>query len=216
LEGEESRLVVPGFEGGDRTDIRLPEPQRKLLDAVFDTGKPTIVLLVSGSAVAIQPANDKAKAVLQVWYGGESAGTAIAETLSGKNNPAGRLPVTFYSSLDELPPFTDYSMKNRTYRYFAGPVLYPFGFGLSYSTFQYGTTNVDGLNVSAKVTNTSRREGDEVAELYLTDQDRSHPMLRGFERIHLKPGASQTVVFEVTPGELKGRIAKIGGEQPGK
>ncbi len=216
LEGEESRLVIPGFDGGDRTDIRLPEPQRNLLDALLATGKPTVVLLVSGSAVAIQPVNEKAQAILEAWYGGESAGTAIAETLAGKNNPAGRLPVTFYNSTDELPPFTDYSMKNRTYRFFTGPVLYPFGYGLSYSSFRYSEPKVDGATVTAEVTNTSDRAGDEVAQLYLTKSDGSNPMLRGFDRIHLKPGETQTVTFTVETSDLQDRVVHVGGGQPPK
>lgn len=214
LEGEESRLEIPGFAGGDRTDLRLPEPQRKLLDALFAIGKPTIIVLVNGSALAVQPANQKAQAILETWYGGESAGTAIAETLSGKNNPAGRLPVTFYESVDQLPKFTDYSMKNRTYRFFSGPVLYPFGYGLSYSTFTYSQPRRSGNVITADVTNSSQVAGDEVAQLYLVDPDGSHPMLRGFSRVHLNAGQTQTVSFTVEGSDLQGRTVYVGGGQP--
>jgi beta-glucosidase len=216
LEGEESRLKIPGFEGGDRSDIRLPEAQRKLLEAIFATGKPTVIVLVNGSALAIQPANQNAQAILEAWYGGESAGTAIAETLSGKNNPAGRLPVTFYESLDQLPAFTDYSMNNRTYRFFTGQVLYPFGYGLSYSIFQYTEPKVSGTSITAQVTNASSREGDEVAELYLTKHDGSNPMLRGFERVHLKPGEKHMLQFEVSQEDLQDRVVHVDGGLPSK
>jgi beta-glucosidase len=214
LEGEESRLVVPGFEGGDRTDIRLPEPQRKLMDSIFETGKPVVLVLTTGSAVAIQPAQDRAQAIIEAWYAGEAAGTAIAETLSGNNNPAGRLPITFYASLDDLPPFTDYSMKNRTYRYFTGKPLYPFGFGLSYSQFEYSSPVTSGTVVTTEVTNTSDRPGDEVVQLYTTNPDGSNPQLRGFKRIHLNAGEKQSVRFDVKPSDLKGRKVSIGGGQP--
>ena len=137
LEGEEMRGVnIPGFLGGDRTSLDLPEPQETLVKTVIATGKPVVVVLTSGSAVALNSAAERASAVLAAWYGGEEAGTAIAETLAGVNNPAGRLPVTFYKSVEQLPAFTDYAMKGRTYRYFTGEPLYPFGFGLSYSTLR--------------------------------------------------------------------------------
>ena len=137
LEGEESPMQIPGFAHGDRTNIDLPEPQEKLLNAVLATGKPVVVVLLNGSALAVTTANKRAAAILEAWYGGQEGGAAIANTLAGDNNPAGRLPVTFYQSTDQLPPFSDYSMKNRTYRFFTGKPLYPFGFGLSYSTFEY-------------------------------------------------------------------------------
>jgi beta-glucosidase len=142
LEGEESKLVTPGFEGGDRTDIRLPEPQRNLVEAVFNAGKPVIVVLVSGSALAVDLAKQRARAILEWWYGGQEAGTAIANTLRGRNNPAGRLPITFYESVEQLPPFTDYSMTGRTYRHFEGQPMYPFGYGLSYSDFKYSDLKI--------------------------------------------------------------------------
>ena len=137
LEGEEMRVYIPGFSGGDRTDLNLPEGQEKLIEAAIGTGKPVVVVLTSGSALAVNYPAAHAAAMLQLWYAGEEAGTAIADTLAGLNNPAGRLPVTFYRGVDQLPPFDDYSMNGRTYRYFTGEALYGFGFGLSYSKFQY-------------------------------------------------------------------------------
>ncbi len=138
LEGEEMPgLSIPGFRGGDRTALELPEPQEALITRVVATGKPVVVVLTSGSAIAANYAAANATAIMAAWYGGEEAGSAIAETLAGSNNPAGRLPVTFYKSADQLPPFTDYAMKGRTYRYFDGTPLYSFGFGLSYSSFVY-------------------------------------------------------------------------------
>jgi beta-glucosidase len=218
LEGEESKLVIPGFEGGDRTDIRLPEPQRRLVQAVLDTGKPTVVVLVNGSALAIHLAKERAQAILESWYGGQEAGTAIAKTLSGKNNPAGRLPITFYESVDQLPPFTDYSMTGRTYRYFKGQPLYPFGYGLSYSDFKYSGLAISSAGnasaVSATVTNSSMRDGDEVVEFYLSQRDGSNPELKGFRRLHLKAGEAKTVGFEVKTSELQDRLVSVGGGQP--
>src|SRR5262249_54145913 len=137
LEGEEMRVSIPGFAGGDRTSLELPEPQRKLVEAAVATGKPVVVVLTGGSALAANYAAQHASALLDLWYGRAAAGTALAETLSGANNPSGRLPVTFYRGVDQLPPFDDYSMNGRTYRYFKGDPLYPFGFGLSYSKFTY-------------------------------------------------------------------------------
>ena len=172
LEGEEMRGVnIPGFLGGDRTSLDLPEPQENLVKAAIATGKPVVVVLTSGSAIAANYAAEHAAALLAAWYGGEEAGTAIAETLAGVNNPAGRLPVTFYKSVDQLPPFTDYAMKGRTYRYFKGEPLYAFGFGLSYSTFAYSGLSAKrtpkGAEIRATVKNTSARDGDEVVQLYV-------------------------------------------------
>jgi beta-glucosidase len=218
LEGEESPIDIPGFSHGDRTDIRLPDQQQKLLEAVLDTGKPTIVVLINGSALAVQTAKGRAAAILEAWYGGQEAGTAIANTLSGDSNPAGRLPVTFYDSVDQLPPFTDYSMKGRTYRYFKGKPLFPFGYGLSYSQFTYSETTSgpvqDGKQqFSAKVTNTSKRGGDEVVQLYLSNNDDNF-QLKGFQRLHLGAGDSKTISFDIDQKELNGRAAHIGGGQP--
>jgi beta-glucosidase len=213
LEGEEMRIQVPGFSGGDRTDIGLPAPQQQLLEALAATGKPLVVVLLSGSAVAVNWAQEHAAAVLEAWYPGEEGGTAIAETLAGANNPAGRLPVTFYASLDQLPPFEDYSMQNRTYRYFQGKPLYGFGYGLSYSTFEYSNLNLSPpqlqagapLTVQVDVRNTSKIGGDEVAELYLEFPSiPGAPLraLRGFARVHLAAGESHPVVFTLNPRDL--------------
>jgi len=210
-------------EGHDRSAIELPEPQESLVKAMIATGKPVVVVLTSGSAVAINSAAAGATAVLAAWYGGEEAGTAIAETLAGVNNPAGRLPVTFYKSLDQVPAFTDYSMKGRTYRYFKGEPLYPFGFGLSYSTFAYSGISAkrtaDGAEIHATVKNTSVHEGDEVVQLYISgevQQDAPIRNLRGFERIHLRPGESREVKFILPPEDLpKEKVqVSVGGGQP--
>jgi beta-glucosidase len=218
LEGEESPIDIPGFSHGDRTDIRLPDPQQKLLEAVLDTGKPVIVVLINGSALAVQTAKDRARAIVEAWYGGQEAGTAIANTLSGDNNPAGRLPVTFYESVDQLPPFSDYSMNGRTYRYFKGNPLYPFGYGLSYSRFSYSKTSSKQTGggkqqLSARVTNISKRSGDEVVQLYLSDPN-GGTALKGFQRIRLGAGESKDVSFAVEANELSGKVPHIGGNAP--
>lgn len=216
LEGEEMKIQATGFSGGDRTDISLPAAQQELLHQLAATGKPLVVVLLNGSALAVNWAEEHANAILEAWYPGEAGGKAIAETLTGKNNPAGRLPLTFYSSLDELPPFTDYSMKNRTYRYFTGKTLYDFGYGLSYTKFAYShlrlsTATVragDSLTVEADVKNIGARAGDEVAELYLTPPHDANGglspnvQLEGFERAHLAPGAVKHVTFKLSPRNL--------------
>ena len=301
LEGEESEASDPGFFGGDRTDITLPATQRQLLEAVAATGKPLVVVLTSGSALAVNWANDHAAAILEAWYPGEEGGAAVADVLSGDYNPAGRLPVTFYKSVAQLPPYTDYNMANRTYRYLNEQPLYPFGFGLSYSTFSYSTPEAtpgvaayakaiastegaDGryhpipnselvknrqvpanapaasatdpttpandpqapearqtsaqparagntasdpqapevrhipstngattfpgdspITVTTRVTNTSKLPGDEVVELYISHPNTDGAPIRalaGFQRIHLNPGASQSVSFLLPPREL--------------
>ncbi|MGA8631946.1 MAG: glycoside hydrolase family 3 C-terminal domain-containing protein [Terracidiphilus sp.] len=213
LEGEEMDVTEPGFKGGDRTSIDLPEPERELLEKLASANKPLIVVLTNGSALAVNWANEHANAILDAWYPGEEGGTAVAETLSGKNDPAGRLPVTFYKSVDQLPPFEDYAMKGRTYRYFTGTPLYPFGYGLSYTKFAYSDLKVpadavkagDPLVVEAKVTNTGSVAGDEVAQLYLNfPAVAGAPLraLRGFKRVHLEPGESKTVQFELKPRDV--------------
>ncbi len=238
LEGEEMPVHVAGFSGGDRTDIALPVVQEKLLEALGATGKPLVVVLMNGSALAVDWARQHAAAILEAWYPGEEGGTAIAQTLAGENNPAGRLPVTFYASVKDLPPFQDYSMKNRTYRYYKGAALYPFGYGLSYSTFSYSGLKIEPasakaagpVTVTATVTNTSAVAGDEVAELYLNvPNSDSAPIraLKGFQRVSLAPGASAKVAFTlnardlssvgadgtrtVVPGEYR---VSVGGSQP--
>jgi beta-glucosidase len=206
LEGEEMRVNAKGFAGGDRTDIVLPDVQQELIEAVAKTGKPMVIVLLNGSALAVNWAQQNAKAIIEAWYPGQSGGQAIAETLSGRNNPAGRLPVTFYTGVDQLPSFDDYSMKNRTYRYFKGKPLYSFGDGLSYTTFAYSnlklsTRNLQAgntLTVDADVTNAGSLAGDEVAELYLMPpQTAVSPRLAlaGFVRQHLNPGESKHVTF---------------------
>ena len=212
LEGEEMPVSEPGFLGGDRTSIDLPQPEEDLVESVAATGKPVAVVLINGSALAVNWINAHANAIVEAWYPGEEGGAAVAETLSGKNNPAGRLPVTFYKGLDQLPNFEDYGMANRTYRYFNGKPLYPFGYGLSYTKFTYSdlevsTPSVAGQPVAADVTvtNTGQVAGDEVVQLYLKfPAVKGAPLvaLRGFERIHLDAGAKQKVHFELKPRDL--------------
>jgi beta-glucosidase len=224
LEGEEMRaLNIPGFVGGDRTSIDLPAPQERLVEAVLAIGKPVVVVLTSGSAIAARSAAERASALLEAWYGGEEAGTAIAETLAGINNPAGRLPVTFYANAEQLPPFTDYSMQGRTYRYFEGAPLYPFGFGLSYSTFAYSglvaQRTPKGALVRATVQNTSARDGDEVVQLYVaggTVPRSPLRSLRGFTRIALRAGERREVRFSLADEDLPKGAAElsVGGGQP--
>jgi beta-glucosidase len=214
LEGEEMPVTEPGFLGGDRTSIDLPQPEEDLVEAVAATGKPLAVVLMNGSALAVNWINEHANAVLEAWYPGEEGGAAVAETLSGKNDPAGRLPVTFYKGVDQLPNFEDYGMANRTYRYFSGKPLYPFGYGLSYTKFSYSDLSVPtqptaaGQPVAADVTvtNAGQVAGDEVVQLYLTFpavKGAPHIALRGFQRIHLEPGTSQKVHFDLKPRDLE-------------
>ncbi|HEY3628511.1 MAG TPA: glycoside hydrolase family 3 C-terminal domain-containing protein [Terracidiphilus sp.] len=212
LEGEEMPIKIPGFQGGDRTSLDLPAPQEKLLDALAGTGKPVIVVLQSGSAVALNWANQHAAAVLEAWYPGVEGGTAIARTLAGRNNPAGRLPVTFYASLDGLPEFTDYSLHHRTYRYYEGKPLWGFGYGLSYTTFKYGPVTLsaetlkagDPVTATVTVTNSGKAAGDEVVEAYVKTPQQGGPIhsLVGFERITLEPGASKEVKLKIDPRSL--------------
>jgi beta-glucosidase len=239
LEGEEMPVSAKGFSGGDRTDIVLPDVQEELLEAVAKTGKPMLLVMLNGSALAVNWAQQNAKAILEAWYPGQSGGQAIAETLSGKNNPAGRLPVTFYRGIDQLPAFEDYSMANRTYRYFSGKPLFAFGDGLSYTSFEYSRVKLSGdklqagdtLTVESEVKNTGALAGDEVAEIYLhPPQTAISPKqaLVGFERLHLNPGESMHVSFRLDPRALsqvdeKGVRAvvpghyqiSVGGSQPG-
>lgn len=238
LEGEEMPVKVPGFDGGDRTTIMLPEVQTRLLEALQQTGKPVIFVMMTGSAIAIPREQARIPAIVNAWYGGQRAGTAIADVLFGDYNPSGRLPVTFYASDKDLPAFTDYSMHNRTYRYFRGKPLYPFGYGLSYTNFRYNGLKVAEsarkgapVNISVELTNTGKLDGDEVVQLYV-----SHPgvanapvrSLKGFQRIQLKHGESKHISFTLTAEDLslideKGNryqpegktVLSIGGGQPG-
>jgi beta-glucosidase len=239
LEGEEMPVSEPGFEGGDRTSLIIPQAEENLVRAVAATGKPLVVVLTNGSALAAKWEKEHANAILESWYSGEEGGAAIADTLSGANNPAGRLPVTFYQDVNQLPKFEDYSMKGRTYRYFTGTPLWPFGYGLSYTRFSYGDLILpktplkaaEPLHASVVVTNTGKIAGDEVVQLYLSFPDVTgapNRALRGFRRIHLASGASETVTFDLTPRDLSmvtqaGDIivpagkygVSIGGGQPG-
>ena len=239
LEGEEMRVREPGFLGGDRTSIGLPPRQQALLEAVAATGKPVVLVLLNGSALAVNWANEHVPAIVETWYPGEEGGTAIADVLFGDYNPAGRLPVTFYKSVDDLPPFTDYRMQGRTYRYFKGEPLYAFGFGLSYTKFKYDNLKFsadrisagDKLKITADVRNVGDRSGDEVVQLYVTDVAASVPVpirsLAGFQRVHLNPGEKRHVSFSLSPEQMTAisdagkRIIEpgdfeisVGGQQP--
>jgi beta-glucosidase len=240
VEGEEMEVKVDGFRGGDRTDIGLPKPQEELIKEVQALGKPVVLVLLGGSALAVNWANANVPAILDAWYPGEEGGTAIADVIFGDYNPAGRLPVTFYKSVAQLPDFTDYSMQGRTYRFFKDEPLYPFGFGLSYTSFKYdglkfSTSSVRSgqpVEVSATVTNSGARAGDEVVQLYVTDVAASVPVairsLAGIKRVTLKPGEKRTVTFTIKPEQMSvidnnGKrvieagefLVSIGGKQPG-
>lgn len=239
LEGEEMPIDQPGFSGGDRTSLDLPQPEEDLVRAVAAAGKPLVVVLMNGSALGANWEKAHANAILETWYSGEEGGAAIAETLSGKNNPAGRLPVTFYKDVHQLPHFENYSMDGRTYRYFKGEPLWPFGYGLSYTSFSYSNVGLpnsrihagDPLSASVSVTNKGKIAGDEVVQLYLTFPDvPGAPIraLRGFQRVHLEPGATQKIEFRLNSRDLsmvtesgdtivaQGKYTvSIGGGQPG-
>jgi beta-glucosidase len=238
IEGEEMQVEAEGFAGGDRTKIELPYAQQKLLELVYAQGKPVVLVLMGGSAIAVNWADQKLPAILEAWYPGEEGGTAIAAALAGDYNPGGRLPVTFYKSLEQLPPFDDYSMAERTYRYFGGEPLYPFGYGLSYTSFTYrnarlehSSVEADGtIAVSVDVTNAGKVAGDEVVQLYLSHEGvAGAPLqaLQGFQRVHLNAGQTTTVTFKLENRQLslvdkagKHRVVPgsvrvwIGGGQP--
>jgi beta-glucosidase len=242
LEGEQGQQEgnPPGVTSqGDRSSLDLPPVQEKLLQAIYMTGKPIILVLLNGSALSINWANEHIPAILEAWYPGQAGGTAVAEAIFGLTNPGGRLPVTFYRSTSDLPAFENYSMENRTYRYFTGQPLYPFGFGLSYTTFTYRNLQItpanvkygDSVSIQVEVENTGQRPGDEVVQMYMKDVEASLPApmltLQGFTRIRLTPGEKQTVRFSLTaeqmsfadesgkwvlePGEFK---VWVGGQQP--
>jgi beta-glucosidase len=240
LEGEEMTVNVAGFRGGDRTEIFLPKAQEDLLKAVQATGKPVVLVLMNGSALAVNWADENLPAIVEAWYPGEEGGTALADVLFGDTNPSGRLPVTFYKSVSQLPPFEDYAMQGRTYRYFTGEPLYPFGYGLSYTSFKYEKLKLSpaaipagkSLKVSVEVTNVGNRAGDEVVQLYVTDVSASVPVavrtLAGVRRVSLKPGQKQSVSFTLAPEQMtiiddKGKrvlepgefLVSVGGKQPG-
>lgn len=201
LEGEEMKVDVQGFKGGDRTDIELPAIQRQLLKALKVAGKKVVFVNFSGSAVGLEPETQTCDAILQAWYPGEAGGTAVADVLYGDYNPAGRLPVTFYKNVGQLPDYEDYSMKGRTYRYFEGTPLFPFGHGLSYTTFVYGKAEVKDGCLLVPVTNTGSMDGDEVVQLYLNRPDDAggpRKTLRAFKRVHIPAGATRTVSLPLT------------------
>ena len=197
VEGEELPVSFPGFKGGDRTVIELPQVQRDLLQELHKTGKPVILILCSGSAIGLSAEVGLADAIIQAWYPGQAGGTAVADVLFGDYNPAGRLPVTFYKATEQLPDFEDYSMQGRTYRYFEGEALFPFGYGLSYTSFEIGKARLskkrirENESVSLKLTveNTGKLDGDEVIQIYIRKlQDKEGPLktLRAFKRFHLR------------------------------
>jgi len=239
LEGEEMKVDYPGFNGGDRTSIMLPQIQTDVMKKLQVTGRPVVFVMMTGSAIAIPWEDVNIPAIVNAWYGGQGAGTAVADVLFGDYNPAGRLPVTFYKNDSDLPAFNDYSMSDRTYRYFKGEPLYPFGYGLSFTTFKYDMLRLPAssssgktVKVSARVTNTGKITGEEVVQLYITHEGRQgkSPLksLKGFQRILLKPGQSKVVTFNITPAQLsliaedgtsyrlKEKVMiSIGGGQPG-
>jgi beta-glucosidase len=238
LEGEEMRVEVDGFRGGDRTRIDLPDVQQQLIKEIHALGKPVVLVLLNGSALAVNWENENIPAIIETWYGGQAAGQALADVIFGDYNPAGRLPVTFFKSVNDLPDFSDYRMENRTYRYFKDEPLYPFGFGLSYTTFEYSKLTTaetinsgDELKVTINVKNTGKIAGDEVVQLYLSNLSSAVPVpiraLKGFKRVYLQPGETKTVTFSVSPGafsvidEQNKRVIKsglfeltVGGCQP--
>ena len=218
LEGEEMRIDVEGFAGGDRTSLDLPAVQRKVLEQVAATGTPVVLVLINGSALSVNWADAHLPAIIEAWYPGGQGGDAVARAIAGDFSPAGRLPITFYRSVEDLPPFSDYDMSDRTYRYFDGEVLYPFGYGLSYTNFEYREARVsekrvranDSVNVSVDVTNTGDRDGEEVVQLYVRRPDIEGAPIRalaGFERIALAAGETRSVSFI-----LDGRAMSTVGE----
>jgi beta-glucosidase len=239
LEGEEMAIKIDGFSGGDRTNLNLPSVQEKLLDAVAATGKPVIVVLTSGGALSVNKAQEKASAILLAGYGGQQGGNALADVLFGDFNPAGRLPVTYYKSVDQIPAFENYDMTGKTYRFFTKEPLYPFGYGLSYTSFIYSNLSIpekavagNNIKVRVTVTNSGKIAGEEVIELYVTDEKASSPRpireLEGFQRISLKAGESKDVEFNLEPRQFSiinnkdKRVIEpgyftisVGGKQPG-
>jgi beta-glucosidase len=201
-------VEIEGFLGGDRTSLELPEVQKDLIREIHSLGKPVILVLFNGSALAVNREDKNIPAILEAWYPGQAGGNAIADVIFGDYNPGGRLPVTFYRSVNDLPPFEDYNMKGRTYRYFDGEPLYQFGYGLSYTTFRYDNLVLEkqckaceSIEVSVDVKNTGKVAGDEVVQIYLRNLTATVPVpkhtLVGFKRVHLDPGESRTVNFSV-------------------
>jgi beta-glucosidase len=240
MEGEEMKIDIDGFKGGDRTRLDLPDAQQRLIKRVSALGKPVVLVLLNGSALALPWEKLHIPAIIEAWYPGQAAGRAIADVLFGDYNPGGRLPVTFYSSAEDLPPFEDYAMSTRTYRYFSGKPLYSFGYGLSYTAFGYTNLSTgsqyhdvgDTVKVAVDVSNTGPMAGDEVVQLYISHLDAPVPVplrsLCGFRRVHLLPGESTRVEFSIAPdafsiidAENHQRIVpgdfevSVGGGQPG-
>jgi beta-glucosidase len=227
VEGEEMPVPLPGFVGGDRTDLSLPRAQTELLKRLYATGKPVVVVLMNGSALAVKQEDQNATAILEAWYPGGQGGEAVAAVLAGDISPAGRLPVTFYNSVNDLPAFGDYSMRNRTYKYHKGEVLYPFGYGLSYSQFSYKDVKVSPaqfasgkLNLSVAVTNSGKMDADEVVQIYMSRNDIAGSPIRsliGFKRVHIAKGTTQKVSFELSERDLSsvdenGKRALVAGK----
>lgn len=209
LEGEALQVSVDGFNGGDKTDLDLPAVQRALLKELKRTGKPVVLVLMNGSALSISRENENIDGIIEGWYGGEAAGQAIAEVLFGDYNPAGRLPISFYKTINDIPAFDDYTMKGKTYRYCSKPVLYPFGYGLSYTKFSYSNLKLssavlnDKIEVTATVKNSGDMDGDEVVQLYIHQQGQDAiKELKGYQRVHLKKGESKQLVFLLKPEDI--------------
>lgn len=240
LEGEEMKVKVEGFSGGDRLDIKLPATQSDLIKEIYKLGKPTVLVLLNGSALAFNWEKENIPAIVESWYPGQAGGTAIADVLFGDYNPAGRLPLTFYKSIDQIPAFDDYNMTGKTYRYFKKDPLFEFGYGLSYTTYEYTLTQApdeikagEPIQLAVNIKNTGKLDGDEVVQLYVSLPDLKYPVpirsLQGFKRIHLKAGETKEVRFTVTPDKMsafddnsvaqvqKGNvIISVGGKQPDK
>ncbi len=207
LEGEEMKVSEEGFKGGDRTSIELPKAQRDMLNALKRSGKNVVFVNCSGSAMALVPEQKSCAAIIQAWYGGEQGGEALAEVLFGQYNPSGKLPVTFYRSTDDLPDFLDYTMKNRTYRYFTGKALYPFGYGLSYTTFYISKPKYEDGNLQVSVKNTGKVSGTETLQVYVRNTaDKEGPLktLRGYKQVTLTPGEQQTVSIDLPRESFEG------------
>ena len=207
LEGEEMKVSEPGFKGGDRTSIELPQAQRDVLKMLHEAGKRVIFVNCSGSAMALAPELETCDAIVQWWYAGEAGGAALADVLFGDYNPSGKLPVTFYKSTDELPDFLDYTMKNRTYRYYTGEALFPFGYGLSYTTFDISQPAYKNNKVRVTVKNTGTRQGTEVVQVYvrnLSDKEGPLKTLRAYQRVDLQPGESKTLDIDFPRSRFEG------------
>ncbi|MEM6866649.1 MAG: glycoside hydrolase family 3 C-terminal domain-containing protein, partial [Bacteroidota bacterium] len=240
LEGEEMKVKVDGFSGGDRVHTKLPKTQSNLIKKIQALGKPTVLVLLNGSALSINWENDNIPAIIEAWYPGQAGGTAIADVIFGDYNPSGRLPVTFYKDINDIPPFSDYDMKGKTYRYFEGEPLYEFGYGLSYATFEYDKMQIpknmvagEDLNVKIEVENTSDIRGEEVIQVYIqnpsADQYNPHKTLAAFGRERFAPGEKKTLTFKINKEQFSSVDPRgekvivpgtyeisIGGAQPSK